>query len=229
MGGPLPSKGTRPGAAVQTMCGRTSPHARPWVWPAGPQVPTHGMRYRTKVPVIVFHTHRSQLLTLAGLSGLMGVSGLRARSEDLGRVRKVWNLMGCSYFFFHSLRLARLALRPSAVVLGREGILDQVGNPPAGFVPWDLMRKAEVVPIPLGPLIRKFVGIQLEGPEPHTLGRFRSPLEPPLLLDHGVLIPEYVLEDRVEEIVETMNLYIEDPDERGELGSLAGAPGKAVW
>lgn len=179
--------------------------------------------------MIVFHTHRVQLAVLGGVSGLFALSGLlTARQKDIG-FRRYTSLMGSSYFLYHAARLARLAWSPEALILGHEGVLDRAGSPPAGFLPWKHITSAEVLTLPVGPLARKFVGIRLDSADPEKGGRSRPFHEPPLLQGFAALVPEYTLEERVEEIVETLNLYIEDPEEREELGSLLYAPGKPSW
>ncbi len=189
--------------------------------------------------MVVFPTHRRQLLTLAAGTGMVGLLGFLSGRRHLTGLRRAWNLMGCGCFAFHAGRLAGLAMRPAALVLGREGILDCAGAPPAGFLPWDLLAPAEAVVLPLGPILRKYVGLRLRGVPGATgvageggeavLGRRRSAFEPPHFSTFAALIPEYVLLDRVEVVVQTVNDYLDDPEEREELGSLAGSPAKALW
>lgn len=179
--------------------------------------------------MIVLETHRPQLLTMSAMSTAFGAAGLLVVRKDVSRLRKGWNALCASYFLLHGARLAALAMRPAALILGREGILDKVGSPPAGFLPWDRLLPAETVQVPLGLLIRKFVGVRVAGADGIEEGRWRSPLEPPLLREYALLIPEYTLEERVEEVVDIMNQFIEDASERRALESLSGAPGKALW
>jgi hypothetical protein len=179
--------------------------------------------------MIIFHTHKVQLAVLGGTSGLFALSGiLTSRQKDAG-FRRYTSLMGASYFLYHALRMIRMAWSPAALILGKEGILDRVGTPPAGFLPWDHIASVEVLTLPLGPLARKFVAIRLDSADPSKGGRSRPFLEPPLLQGYASLVPEYTLEERVEEIVETIKLYLEDPEEREELESLLYAPGKPNW
>jgi len=160
--------------------------------------------------MIVVHTHRPQLLTMAAFSTLFGAVGMFAVGKDASRLRRGWNSICAGYFLLHGARLAGLAMRPAALVLGKEGILDRAGSPPGGFLPWDQLLPAECVQIPLGLLIRKFVGIRLISADGTQGGRWRSPFEPPLLKEFAVLVPEYILEERVEEVVDLLNQLIED-------------------
>jgi hypothetical protein len=181
------------------------------------------------LPMILIRTHRLQLAALGGASALLALSGALSVYRETSRLRRMSSGLGASYFAFHALRFARLALSPAALVLGKEGVVDRVGSPPAGFLPWDEIASAEVVVIPLGFLARKFVGIRLVSADPMIGGRSRSAFEPPLFQAYAALVPEYVLEDRVEEVVETLNTYIQDAEERQELQSLLYAPGRIAW
>lgn len=179
--------------------------------------------------MIIFSTHRVQLAILGGISGLFGLSGLWTAGRKDAGFRRYTSGLSASYFFYHSLRFLQQAWGNGALVLGKEGLLDRVGAPPAGFLPWDHITSVEVLSIPLGPLVRKFVAIRIDSTDPMKGGRPRPWLEPPLLQGYAALVPEYIMEDRVEEIVETIRLYLEDPEEREELESLLYAPGKPSW
>lgn len=179
--------------------------------------------------MIVIRTHRAQLAAFGGVSALFALSGALTVYRDPSRLRRITSGLGASYFTLHALRFARMALNPAAMVLGKEGVVDRVGSPPAGFLPWEEISAAEVVAIPLGFFVRKFVGIRLNSADPSKGGRSRSVLEPPQFQAYAALVPEYVLEERVEEVVETLNTYIQDEEERLELQSLLYAPGKIDW
>jgi hypothetical protein len=179
--------------------------------------------------MIIFHTHRIQVATLGLLNGLFGLSGVAGAFRDQSRLRKASGALGGLYFLYQGCGFLRLAFRSEALVLGREGILDRVGLPPAGYLPWEHIAAAEVLTLPLGLLVRKYVAIRLDSADPEKGGRTRPAFEPPMLKAYAALIPEYALEERVEEVVETLNLYIEDAEERDELQSLLHAPGKPAW
>jgi hypothetical protein len=179
--------------------------------------------------MIIFRTHRTQLALLGGASAILSLSGLLSLAKKDAGFRRYSGALGASYFLYHAARLARLAWKPEALILGKEGLLDRAGSPPAGFLPWEHITGAEVLTLPVGPVARKFVGIRLDSADPLKGGRSRPMLEPPLLQGYAALVPEYTLEERVEDIVETLNLYIEDAEERDELESLLYAPGKPSW
>ncbi len=183
----------------------------------------------TVCSVIIFRTHRPQIAAFGTLTGLFGIRGFLQAVKDPSRLRQISGALGGSYFFAQTLYFAKRVFKKEAICLGKEGLMDQVGSPPAGFIPWEKIAKAEVVAVPLGFLVRKFVGIRLQSVDDRTVGRARPTLEPPMLEEFAMLVPEFTLEERVEDVVETINFYLEDQDERDELSSLLLATGSANW
>lgn len=179
--------------------------------------------------MIIFRTHRLQVAALGGAHGLLALNGIVGCFRDISRVRRVFAGMGAAYFVYQAAGFLRTASRKEALILGREGVLDRVGLPPAGFLPWEHIAAVQVLQLPVGPLLRKYVALQLDSTDALEVGRRRSALEPEILRGYAALIPEYAFEDRVEEVVETLNLYIEDAEERAELKSLLHAPGRPAW
>ena len=179
--------------------------------------------------MIIFRTHRPQIAAFGTVTGLFGVRGLLQAIRDPSRLRQISGALGGSYFFAQTLYFAKRVFHKDAIRLGKEGLMDHVGNPPAGFIPWEKISKAEVVAVPLGLFIRKFVGIRLQSVDDRSVGRARPTLEPPMLEEFAMLVPEFTLEERVEDVVETINFYLEDKDEQAELSSLLLSPESSNW
>lgn len=179
--------------------------------------------------MVTIPVHRLQILAFAGVSAFLGGSMIVTGRAEGGRLRRWFSYASGGYFLASALELAKVAWFKDAVILGKEGLIDRAGTPPAGFIPWSAIAAVETVTVPVGLLARKFVGIRLALPDPTTGGRRRHWLEPPLLSVYGALIPELVLEPRVEEAVDVIRTYFEDQEERAELGSLVEARAGGLW
>lgn len=179
--------------------------------------------------MIVFRTARTQLGCLTTLMGFFAVKSVtRGLSED-SRVRAGLNFLSGVFYASYAFRFGSRGLRDAGLVVGREGLQDFVGLPPAGFLPWDKIASVEILAFPLGAVVRKYLGVRLASADPREGGRRRSRFEPEQFTTYAILIPEYALEDRVEEVHEMIQIYLEEPSERDHLESLAVAPGKPLW